>query len=394
MDLVHEFQKNSHFNQSVILPPQQTPYNPSDDESSQATLSTPKYISGLIERLLEHDPRRKIIERVLYRFFTENLFGSKYVKLFLMGLYRQNCRYNTLRAYNETLPMFIRFLQNAGHTCFKTVKREDLAAFIEHEQDRRLKPTTVLTRLNHIWAFMRFLANKSVIHSDILKRKIRIKVPESLPRAIDPEDVRKLIAPIKKPRDRALILLLLRTGMRIGELLNTRISDINLKEKSIDIYEAQKNRVGRVVFFSADALRALNKWIKKRDPEQAYLFYGKSGNPISYETARQMYMSYIEKTGLTDKGYTLHSLRHTFASELLNAGMRLECLQPLLGHKSIEVTRIYARLTDNTRKKEYFKAMSIIEKGETHGHYRLDSPIPKMPKKTKLLSPYDKKLYE
>ncbi len=71
-------------------------------------------------------------------------------------------------------------------------------------------------------------------------------------------------------------------------------------------------------------------------------------------------------------GYTIHCLRHTFASELLNAGMRLECLQPLLGHASLEVTRRYARLTDRTREEEYFRAMAIIEKGVTGGHYRFD----------------------
>ena len=375
MDLVHEFQKNSNFNKSIVPSLQQAQESPPDVDSFQTGLSTPKYFSGLIERLLEHDPRKKIIEKVLYQFFIERLFGSQDVKLFLMDLYRQNCRYNTLRAYKTTLPVFIAFLKNAGHTCFKTVKRDDLAAFIEQAQDRGLKPKTVLTQLNHIWAFMRFLENRSVIHPDILKKKMRIKVPESLPRAIDPDDVKKLITPIKKPRDRALILLLLRTGMRIGELLNTRISDINLKEKTIDIYEAQKNRMGRVVYYSADASRALNKWLKQRDQDQEYLFYGRSGKPISYETARQTFMTYIKKTGLADKGYTMHCLRHTFASELLNAGMRLECLQPLLGHKSIEVTRIYARLTDNTRKEEYFKAMSIIEKGDTHGHYRIGSPV-------------------
>ena len=67
---------------------------------------------------------------------------------------------------------------------------------------------------------------------------------------------------------------------------------------------------------------------------------------------------------LSFKGYTVHCLRHTFATELLNAGMRLECLQQLLGHSNLEVTRIYARLTDKTREEEYFKAMAIIEKGE------------------------------
>jgi site-specific recombinase XerD len=69
----------------------------------------------------------------------------------------------------------------------------------------------------------------------------------------------------------------------------------------------------------------------------------------------------------------LHCLRHTFASEMLNAGMRLECLQPLLGHSNIEVTRRYARLTDRTREEEYFRAMEVIERGEIDGDYRLDS---------------------
>jgi integrase len=81
------------------------------------------------------------------------------------------------------------------------------------------------------------------------------------------------------------------------------------------------------------------------------------------------------KAGLTHKGYSLHALRHTFASELLNAGMRIECLQPLMGHTSLDVTRRYARLTDKTREEEYFRAMSVIERGEIDGHYRCDHQI-------------------
>jgi len=77
----------------------------------------------------------------------------------------------------------------------------------------------------------------------------------------------------------------------------------------------------------------------------------------------------LSTAGLQHKGYTLHSLRHTFASELLNAGMRLECLQLLLGHSDIEMTRRYARLTDKSREEEYFRAMKIIERGGIHGAY-------------------------
>jgi len=84
---------------------------------------------------------------------------------------------------------------------------------------------------------------------------------------------------------------------------------------------------------------------------------------MCYSTARGRFIRYIEETGLTHRGYTVHTLRHTFATELLNAGMRLECLQVLLGHRCIEETRRYARLTDKTREEEYFRAMSVIERG-------------------------------
>jgi len=106
-----------------------------------------------------------------------------------------------------------------------------------------------------------------------------------------------------------------------------------------------------------------------------YLFYGQRGGSLCYEAARSMFIKYLTQAELLHKGYTLHCLRHTFASELLNAGMRLECLQQLLGHSDIEMTRVYARLTDITRRDEYFKAMSIIEKEGINGHYRRGYPI-------------------
>jgi site-specific recombinase XerD len=164
--------------------------------------------------------------------------------------------------------------------------------------------------------------------------------------------------------------------MRIGELLSTQISEVNLLERRIEIYQAHKNLTGRVVYLSDDAQAILVKWMKMRNPNTPYLFQGQKERPLSYEAARMIFVKCLSRAGLSHKGYTLHCLRHTFASELLNAGMRLECLQQLLGHSDIEMTRVYARLTDVTRRDEYFKAMTIIEKGEINGHYRRDCPIP------------------
>jgi site-specific recombinase XerD len=99
------------------------------------------------------------------------------------------------------------------------------------------------------------------------------------------------------------------------------------------------------------------------------VFYGKGDTRISYSTARAHFFNYVNEAGLAHKGYTVHCLRHTFASELLNAGLRLEVLQQLLGHQDIEMTRRYARLTDRTREEEYFRAMAMIEKGDSDGEY-------------------------
>ena len=142
------------------------------------------------------------------------------------------------------------------------------------------------------------------------------------------------------------------------------------------IIEAEKNRIGRVVYLSTDAVDALQQWIKTRKYQSKYIFYGHNLGPLCYEAARALFMRCIAKAGLTHKRYTLHCLRHTYASELLNAGMPLQCLQELLGHRSIEVTRRYARLTDSTRRQAYYQAMQAIEAGEVDGYYRFDYQLP------------------
>jgi len=324
-----------------------------------------------------YNPRSKLslIQRSLQRLTDHQLLGLQYVQDYLLSQYRQNRSINTIRANYDSIHQFLKFLKVLGRQRFGEITCDDLSAYIEYEQDQGKKPMTVHGRLRSLKAFFNYHIDCDNIDAAVLKRKLRIRLPQRLPRAIDPEDVHQLLSVIKETRDRALYLTLLRTGMRIGELLSTTIREVNLSEKRIEIYQAHKNLTGRVVYLSTDALRALKKWIKKRATDTRYLFYGHKGRPLSYEAARAMFQKYLKQAELSQKGYTLHCLRHTFASELLNAGMRLECLQQLLGHSDIEMTRIYARLTDITRRDEYFKAMTIIEKGGLNGHYRCGDSI-------------------
>ncbi len=319
------------------------------------------------------DPRLTFFERLLEKLANQEFVGKDHAVRYLRDQYRRNCRPTTMRCSSANIALFLTFITTAGKTHLEQITRDDLYSFVEYQQDRNLKPTTVVTRLRAIKAFLRFLIDTEVIDYRVLSRKITIKVSQALPRAMDPDDVKRLLSVISHVRNRAMILVMLRTGMRIGELLNTKVREVNFNERRIEIYEASKNRTGRVVYLSDDAQVALKAWFAQRDPRKEFVFYGIGRNTIAYQGARAMFVKYLVKAGIEHRGYSLHCLRHTFASELLNAGMRLECLQQLLGHSSVEMTRRYARLTDKTREEEYFRAMSIIERGEINGHYRLDN---------------------
>lgn len=309
------------------------------------------------------------IDRIFQKISKMELPDREHFESYMRHKWRMNHKPSTLKGSFHAVSSFLTFYSGLGKSQLQDIISDDVEAFIEHEQDRGLKVTTARTRLNHLWAFLRFLIEQDIIDERILKRKIKLKVPDFLPRAIAPGDVRKLLGAIKETRDRALILVLLRTGMRIGEVLRLNVRDLDVRERKIHIYEGEKNCLGRVVYLSDDALMALKLWLGKRKPKREYLFYGLQHRHLGYTQARNIFMKHIGDAGLQNKGYTIHSLRHTFASELLNAGMRLECLQLLLGHREIEMTRRYARLTDRSREEEYFRAMMIIEQGGIHGAY-------------------------
>jgi site-specific recombinase XerD len=280
-----------------------------------------------------------------------------------------NHKPRTLQSSFTSVMLILSLYGKSGKKDIEEIDGVDLEAFIEHEQDRGIRISTVRTRLACIIAFLHFLMEQDVIPGAVLKRSIKLKLPEVLPRAMNPADVRKLLSVIDDIRDRALLLLLLRTGMRIGEALGLRLNDLDIRDRKVHLFEGEKNSMGRVVYLSDDALFAIKLWLRRRDKKKEFVFYGQGNRGLCYSAGRSRFVKYLKKAGLDQKGYTVHCLRHTFASELLNAGMRLECLQQLLGHQDIEVTRRYARLTDRTREQEYFRAMAIIEKGGIDGDY-------------------------
>ncbi len=317
----------------------------------------------------QQDSAQSPLDRFLKKLSHLELPAKEHIESYLRHKWRLNHKRSTLQSSFASVRLFLELYGKSGKRDLKEMERADLEAFIEHLQDCGFKISTVRTKQACLIAFLHFLIEQDVISGRVLKRPIKLKLPEVLPRAMNPADVRKLLSVIDDTRDRALILLLLRTGMRIGEALGLRINDLDMRDRKVHLFQGEKNSMGRVLYLSDDVLSALKLWLRQRDQNKDFVFYGQGNKPVCYSTGRSRFMRYIQKAGLEQKGYTVHCLRHTFASELLNAGMRLECLQQLLGHQDIEVTRRYARLTDRTREEEYFRAMAVIEKGGVDGQY-------------------------
>ncbi len=329
--------------------------------------------------------KRRVLDQLCTRLTESRLPGADLAAEYLHAKYIKNLSVNTIKQAGRVVLYFLRFLARDGTTIY-TLTRQHISAYVEYEQDRGLKTHSVVNQLRALYAFIVFLVNQGVLPHTILQNKIRIKLPDALPRAIPSEDIKLLLEAITTVRDQAMILLLLRTGMRIGELLEVKFIDISFAERKILIYIGEKNYQGRAVYYSEDAEQALQQWLKVRDKTAEFLFPGKWGRPnLSYVSAWQGMKKNLGRAGLSHKGYSLHSLRHTFATDMLNAGMRLEVLQQLLGHQEIEMTMRYARIADQTREYEYFKAMDRIEQGEHHEPFQINTQLQKVFKEKKLL---------
>ena len=337
---------------------------------------------------------RRILDRWTERIRTSGLPGNDLVADYLHDKYIKNLSFHTINHSGGTILAFMRFLDRQGSSLL-TLTRREIGAFVEYEQDRGLKVVLIIAHLRAIYAFVAYLVRQEVLPPEIMNPKVRMQEPDALPKAIPDEDIKSIFKAVTNVRDRALLMLLYRTGMRIGELLQVKVDDIILPNQTILLYVGSKNYEGREVYFSSDAEQALKDWLRTRDATKRYLFYGRSDKPLSYVSAWTAMRKALERAGLLDKGYSLHHLRHTFATEMINHGMRVEVLQQILGHQDIEMTMRYARLSNQRIEEDYYRAMSIIHGGGGSDEpYRRSTALQKVFEEKKLLKSHKKKLSE
>jgi site-specific recombinase XerD len=271
----------------------------------------------------------------------------------------------------STLRQFVLWLE----VPIESVTNREIVAYIEALLRRRLQAKTINCHLDSIRGFYEYLRQEEgACLKSPLRRGHSLKVPRPLPRYLRDDDVERFFAKVKKPRDRALFMVMLRCGLRVEEVSRITLRALDLKQRKLFV-EQGKGGKGRVVYLSDDALQCLVRYLKVRPPSRARkLFLVEKGpcrgKPLSVRGIQKRMEYYAHKAGVKA---SCHQLRHTMATQLLNADVDLVSIQDLLGHSRITTTQRYCTVSNRKVERDYFKAMEIVAQwtrnGEASGGY-------------------------
>lgn len=253
----------------------------------------------------------------------------------------------TQRGHIRSCMRFAAFLKRSP----ETATREDIRRFQLH-----LAETDVsICNRNRIMTGLRFLFRVTLRRLDLATEIYHISEPQKIPLVMSPDEAKRLLAMAKNLKVRVLLSLAYGCGMRAGEVVRLRAGDIDSAQSIIRIVQA-KGRKDRHVMLSKDLLRLLRQWWKVRPtrhdagvpPTERWLFPGyRSGKPMTTRQFNRLFHEAADAAGI-NKPVTLHSLRHSFATHLLERGTDIRYIQALLGHNKLDTTARYTRVATGT----------------------------------------------
>lgn len=252
----------------------------------------------------------------------------------------------TIRGYRIALTQFFAFCEKD----YEHVKATNIRAWLAHLEEKGLKPRSIHLKLAALKSFYNYCMEESKVKKNPTLTVSTPKIDDSLPYYLSKREIALLQELTRqKPRDRAIVETLYATGVRISELLQIKLEDVKWDSRQIWIRKGKGNKE-RFVLFSHDCAVRLKTYLEHREKESDYLFSNHRGGPLSRVFVEQQFRHFSEELGFKVRP---HTMRHTFAAHLAEKGMKFTYIQDLLGHSNINSTRIYTRLMNHTRKKQY-----------------------------------------
>ena len=271
---------------------------------------------------------------------------------------RRNVSPNTVKNYLNGLKLFVIWLD----VPIEETTYRKIIAYMDYLLGKRLKPKTVNCYLNSVCQFYHYLAEEEEVPIvNPVKKPNIMKLSRGLPKHLKEEQIEILFKNLKGPRDRAMFMIMLRCGLRVEEVAHLSLGNIDLKRRILFIQDG-KGAKDRIVYISNDALAALLEYLRVRPANKVKKVFlvekgPLTGQSISIRGIQKRMEYYANKTDLR---ISCHHLRHTMATQMLNADTDLSTIQDLLGHNSIRTTQRYCRISNPKVRRDYFKAMEVI----------------------------------
>lgn len=259
----------------------------------------------------------------------------------------------TVEAYRHDLGKFIEFLERSGNPDITTITKDDVRKFLS-QKARTNGAVTRARKLSSIKSFFKYLGREGIVSANPVSDIEAPKLPEKEPSYLTKEEYKDLIVAVKKEatpfylsRDVAIVMLLLRTGIRLSELAGLTLDKVNLNNGSSAIKVRGKGNKERIIPLADEAAQALDKYLTHRPEVQSrHLFISRLGEELRPRSVYHLVKKYLNAAGIKKEKVAVHSLRHTFAASLLRNDTNLVVIQALLGHKKLETTRRYLHIED------------------------------------------------
>jgi integrase/recombinase XerD len=254
---------------------------------------------------------------------------------------------NTIDAYSNDLNNFLSWLNKLDIQDYKNISETSINEYVAHLFKNGLKSSSVNRKISSLKSFYLFLIKKNDISSSPLSEIITPKKEQYLPSSMSEDEVERLLQSPNieldiETRDKAMIEMLYATGMRISELINLKITDIDIERSVLKVLG--KGSKERLIPFGEKASDSLSYYLKKRKKSLAKeVFISNRGKKMTRTGFWQRIKIYLSREGLQDS-ISPHTLRHAFATHLLNRGADLRSVQLLLGHSDLSTTQIYTHI--------------------------------------------------
>jgi site-specific recombinase XerD len=272
---------------------------------------------------------------------------------FRLYLERRQCSAHTIASYPCDLHLF--FMEVA--VPLAQVSLRDVDQFVEHQHHHGRAWATINRRLNALKHFFDYCLDQQLVVGNPVKPSHFVRRGRPLPKALSREQGQRLFAQIDHPMDRALFLVMLRCGLRVSEVAQLKLEQIDWEQQALRVVQG-KGRKDRRVYMSPDAVTSVQQCLEQHPGARAqgYVFWNRKrpAQPLAVKAIQKKMERYAKAAGIMA---SCHSLRHTFASNLLEHGAEVVAIRDFLGHSQIASSERYAKISSQKINQEYLRTM-------------------------------------